>query len=1088
MIINNFNILVDKLRAYSNRSFLFYFIRGIFYLVSIALLILLGLLLFEYYTFSTANTRKFLVLIYLLFLVVISVVLLFPSLLYLLKIKKRTLKEDALFVSKHSTQLDDKLLNIVELKEGNYENESLVLASIAQKTELLPSFSFSDFKAKYRIKKSAITFSFSLVLFVILFLSCSLSEPLYRLYHYNSEFSKEQPFTIELQNNNLHCFRGDDYTISVIVEGFNKPENVFIKISGTEYLMSGELPVFNYTINSVQRALSFSFTSGDYTTEVYELQVSNKPLITDYKLTITPPSYTALPAYEQNNVGDVTCPFGSEINFSFNTLYTDSLSINFADSLLEVTKDLSSYRANYKVFKPSNYTVYTHSKESDYIDSLNYVVDIIADEYPKINLVQSVDSTFLTRHYFKGAIVDDYGFNKLKFELKAQDFDSIIDIPIVKNLRHQEFYFFFDFEHFKERFSTIDYSFSITDNDYFNGYKCSYTSEFSFSFPTEKEIEEHADNLMQELDSLMNEGNKINNSIARELASLYQKNQSGELTEHDKNQYIKSIIDKKEELNSTLQNISDVNKQLNNYNSSFTQQRKDILEKQSQIQNLLDEMMNAELESLFDELNNLAEDFDPASLNQLMDNIQMPLSDLSKQLDKNLEMLNRMKLEQDISNMSDNLSELAQDIKEASDSFDKKDNSAQEKIDKISDRFDELSDKYESLKEKEKELEKPFNLPDLDDEIQDTKKSIDDVKEQHSSQTNKQTQKQLDQISQNISNMSDKINNKMGAGGMSMQMENLENLKRIIKNLITISLSQEELILETENAQGASSALHINEIQFNQEKIIRQTNHISDSLFSLSTRLPVLSMKFTQEIYKLNTNHNEIIAQLREGRLYNVPNLQQKSMMAFNELALFLNDVLQRLEDMMQNSQGDGKSSSSSKNNKDGMQQMKNMQKSMKEQLKQMIDALKNGNKQQISQMMGKSLKMQEMMQQMINEMMMDDSFGSTAKQELSDINSLIEHNKQEILSNKVNSRTIDRQNKILDKLLKAEKAETERDEDKERKSDTAKKLFYENPTMLFNSDTIRNGKVDDIYYDDIKLKFYYQNIYRDYIEQIKSN
>ena len=73
-----------------------------------------------------------------------------------------------------------------------------------------------------------------------------------------------------------------------------------------------------------------------------------------------------------------------------------------------------------------------------------------------------------------------------------------------------------------------------------------------------------------------------------------------------------------------------------------------IIEKQKQIEELLDEVFTDELKKLMEEFNKLAEKFDSKKMNELAKRMDLTYEDLQKQLDRNLEMLRKMKMEENI--------------------------------------------------------------------------------------------------------------------------------------------------------------------------------------------------------------------------------------------------------------------------------------------------------------------------------------------------------------------------------------------------------------------------------------------------------
>ena len=95
---------------------------------------------------------------------------------------------------------------------------------------------------------------------------------------------------------------------------------------------------------------------------------------------------------------------------------------------------------------------------------------------------------------------------------------------------------------------------------------------------------------------------------------------------------------------------------------------------------------------------------------------------------------------------------------------------------------------------------------------------------------------------------------------------------------------------------------------------------------------------------------------------------------------------------------------------------LKDAQKNLKEQLQQMIEQMKNGESGRMSEQIGKTLAQQEMMQQMVRELMMNSGVGSSAKEQLKQINQLLEQNNVDLANKEITSAMISRHNLILNK------------------------------------------------------------------------
>ncbi len=223
----------------------------------------------------------------------------------------------------------------------------------------------------------------------------------------------------------------------------------------------------------------------------------------------------------------------------------------------------------------------------------------------------------MTRFFFKGVIGDDYGFTGLKFHYNIENSDSTVSIPFVKSLTDQEFYFSFDFNDLPNRQGIVSYYFSVTDNDAVNNYKTTTSGSFTFEFPNRDEISQAEKEKFDNLQNMIEESRKMASEIQHDLKNLQIKNMDSNISEWEKSQMVNEMISKQNRLEKLYDQIKQDNENLNNYLNSFTQQNQDIIEKQKQIEELLNEVFTDELKKLMEEFNKLAEQFDSKKLNQL---------------------------------------------------------------------------------------------------------------------------------------------------------------------------------------------------------------------------------------------------------------------------------------------------------------------------------------------------------------------------------------------------------------------------------------------------------------------------------------
>ena len=1089
----NYKHLVESLKRFKHKFLLFALFRGILMLFSILLLYLLILVFAENVLFLKPEIKLFIFFISLIFSIVISVWLIVVPALKLVGIgKKMEKKEVAQMVRNYLPEIDDRLINSIELAENtnnDYSNE-LVWASIDQKIKELKVLDFSSSikisHLKLFIFRFLIVFSFFVLSF--LFSGNTMIDSAARLIHYQSEFIKPAPFKFLLKTENLEVRKGSGLKIEMELHGKVVPELVFVSFGGNNFLMEKKENLYSYEIENINNSFLFYFSADNYFSEQYRISVVPVPVMGNFEVEVIPPSYTDLKNETFSNVGDLKVSYGSLLRWSLKTFETNELTLIFNDSLVYLSEKKSDkFIFEKRILKNCKYSVSLKNEHFSEENVLTFQIEVIPDLYPQVEVVQMRDSVDFMRYYFKGTINDDYGFSRLVFRLFNEKNDSIVDIPFVKSLDQQDFYFTFDFSDFKEDNELLNYYFSVFDNDAVSGFKETSSESFSIKFLNRQDRRDFENTGFQELEKLMDKSFQLNDEIRSGLNELRMDQVNSNMTEWEKQQKVNEIVEKRKSLEEVLQEINKKNEELKNFKNSFTEEKSDIIEKQKQIEELLKEVLSDELKKLFEEFNKLAGDFNSQKMDQLTNDMDMQLDDLSKQLERNLEMLKRMKVVQKVQEIIDELQSVSEKEKLALTQFDDSRDfeKAAETQKKLQGDFEFQKEEYSLILNFNKELKKPLNFADFQKEFLEIGEEFTENQSMIGKKRKNPSIEGMKAISEKIENLAFSIQQMLDANEKKEAYEDLQNLRQILKNLVYLSHFQERLHSSLKTVQGNDPL--INEIRINQLRIIDQTKIVKDSLYSLAGRNPKISGVVNREILNVQSNSEQALKMLEEAQLYNVLVNQQNAMTSFNNLALFISEIIKKAEEEMADGMpGDQECSKPGKGKKQSMDMLKQSQEAMKQQLQKMIDQMKSGNREGISRQLGQTLAQQEIMQQLIREMMGSSEVGSSAKEQLKMVDQLLENNKRDIISRNISAETINRQNLILNKLLDAEKAEMERDVDNERESKTAIEKFYSNPDLFFQyKKDVQKGDEQILRYN-YKLEQYYDRKYKNYLNKLE--
>ncbi|MCQ2973677.1 MAG: hypothetical protein MJ211_02565 [Bacteroidales bacterium] len=1114
---SNFNIIENKLNSfiskfYSNKLYL-----GIIFFIVFAIVSLFIFSFAESYFYFSPLVKTFI--FYSLIFILISdfiFFILFPLLKILRVFPVISFEEASSIISNYFADSKDILLNLIQLnnQSDNLSDSNLLIAGINQKVNLISPLNFTS---AINFKK---TFKFLLISLSIIFLISLISSINFdrfskgaiRFINYSTFYQPENPYNFNILNKNFELGRGEDYQIFVSLDGPSIPNDVFINFGSQSYRMNVDsLGFYSYSIKNVSSDINFNFKYLDYFTENYSLKVFDKPYLENIHISVVPPQYTNLQTQEFDNLSNIVVPHGSLISWNFDVQHVENLIFKI-DSIYLDTVKLKSNQITYKksALKDFNYQYSFISENNLEINSSVFNVEIIPDNYPNIEVSSLPDSTSLNSMFFSGRITDDFGFKNLKFIYYNHDnpkqlFSNTIEIN--HNSINQEYFYYFDFSNFKNQ---VDYYFEVTDNDVLGGYKSSKTSVFSYKLLTKSEKEARLSDLKNSIYDKINESQSLLNSINKDLA-VFQKSVSGNnnLSDYEKQLKIDNLVEKQQKLEELLKEISDNNFKKDLFQNQENNLDQDILDQQKQMQDLWKDLMNDDIKDLLNQINKLKDSLHDRNLRDNIDNLKFDFSQINEQLERNNQLLKYYDVENKLNNLTKDLNEFSKDYEKFSretldNNFSDNNNNKSdfsEKSNDFKEKFDKLQSDYEKLMDKNSDLdEMKMNLDSLFDKFNSIKNDIDnqiDKLEQFQnndsnfSKSDKEQFKQdMQNTSEDIQEMSNSLNGNKKSDHQKKNSENLNDVRQILDNLVSLSFSQENIIIQSKTSQN--SATFIQELLKSELNIKRDFDLVKDSIYALAKREPDLGHSVYSKIDEINSNFNSSISKLKEGTKSSSTINQQLSLTGINDLALIFSEIEQNMQQQMQNSQSgedtneavETKNKKRSQQRQQQYQQAKSQQQSLKQSLEKMLQQLQRGDNPQNQQLV-ETLKMQELMQQYIQELMNNSGSNPKNQQLMKQINQLMEQNKNDILNKRINQNLINRQNQIYQKLLDCENAEKSQEQEDNRESKSGKDKDYDNTNLNFPFINKERHSKEFINKKYLNIDLFYLDKYNDYIKKL---
>lgn len=1108
MTLSNYDILIRKLDEFIRKFYKNQLIRGGIYSAGALLAFFLLLALFEYAFRLPVLGRTILFFSYIGVALVILYRWVILPLAHLNRFGKViTHTQAARIVGDHFPDVRDKLLNTLELKQmASEDSESRILieASINQRIQSLQPV---PFKAAVDLRKNRRYLKYAYIplgIVLILFLAAPslIKDPAERLVRYQTHYEKPLPYSFIIENEDLEVMQQEDFLLEIRIEGDRTPEAVFLEMAGGRYRMVRDNPIlFHHRFRNVQQDIPFRIVTDRVISPEYTLSIIPRPSILSFGVTLDYPSYTGKQDENLENAGDLTVPEGTRVVWRFQTRDVENVEMRLGEEVHAlVPRQNQVVSAPWSARKNLTYSIQVRNNRVDEGDSLKYNVLIIPDAWPQIIVEEFKDSVFDQRLYFRGMIKDDYGFKKLVFHTQKQDEEGrpggdpvILELPVSQGVSQEQFFHYMDIREMNlGPGEELLYFFEIWDNDGVNGSKASRSQARVFRAPTAQEVAEEYDRQTGKVEGDMSEMLDASRKMMKEIENLRKELMSKESLSWQDKKKVEDLLKKTRELEKQMEQTRQENTNKLQKEQQYRDVNERLMEKQAELEKLFSEIFDDEMKKMLEELQKMLEEFDKDKVNEMMEKMKMTSEELEKELDRNLELFKQLEFEKKLDETIQRMEKLAEEQDKLRQETEKGEKSAEDlkkEQDKLNEEFQNLSDAMRDLEKKNEELSDPFNLEDTRQEEQ----SIQQDMQQSSGELSKGQQKKAAGKQKSAADKMKQLAEKLDAMQQAMQQEELSedinNLRMILENLVRVSFRQEKLMKDV--AEVKVSDPRYPAMMERQNNIRDDLKLIEDSLIALGKRQVMIQSFVNKKVGEIKTNLDQAVVDLENRDKRNTGIRQQNVMTSVNDLALMLSESLQQMQQQQQNMSGSGKSGCSNpgSNNK-GMKGMRQMQEELNKQMEKLKEEMekgkdpggKKGSGQSWSEQLARMAAQQEALRRQMEEyreQLNKEGLGNDG--EMKKMMQDMEQTETELVNKRITRETIRRQQEILTRMLKSEKAEQEREKEERRESRESKSEFLRNPEEFLEYKRVRSKELEMLRTVPPALKPFYRNKVSEY-------
>lgn len=974
----------------------------------------------------------------------------------------------ALQVGQYYPRIKDRLADALQVSRLSPDksygtSSSLAEASLETVYKEVKSY---DFRQILSIKPLIRSFRIGIVTTVICitafsFFPSRMGNALNRLSHPERDFSIPIPFLLELHPGNIQIIQGEDVDITVTGEGDIPSEiSLFLQEENNveKHLLRSP---FRYRIASIRRGVDYFIEADRFRSETYQIDVVQRPLVRTLQVTLIPPSYTRMGTriLEENN-GDIKALLGTKVILAVtaNKHLAQAFIHHENKSNQMMTIDKQNARGEFVVRQNDQFWIgLIDTLGLENTNPISYTITVQPDLHPVARILfpaknVDLDETMTLPLTLEGE--DDYGLSKSQLTYwihKGGIVDSTGTTPSALNLSFTEdepvkllrnyTWYLAVLGLFPE--DMIAYRFEVLDNDRISGPKRAESPIYMARFPSLLEIFQEVEAEQSDQIESLNEIYSESQDLHEELKQIAEEMKSSRELEWEERKNLETMGQEQRRMEKEIRDLQGRMDDLINRMEKNDLLSSETLEKYTELQELFQEIVTPELAEVMKKLQDALDTVNQELLKQAMNNFQLSQENFLKSIERAISILKKLRVEQKVDELVKRMDDLIERQKNINQELgEMKDETKSEWVEqeeKMKDDAESLRQEMNTLSEMMGDLSgmplsqldaimNEMDQKNFSGQLSQIQQMIQAGQTAQARNSGVNAQQSMESISEMMKEMQQNMKSK--------QKEKVANaLKRASYRLLQLSSGQEDLMSQISGGEISES-----QSAEKQLSLLSGLNQVADSLVQLAQETFFVTPEMGRALGKAQIQMNNALQMMTQpGGQQSARSSQGQAMGALNETVMAIQDALEQLS-------GSG-SGLGMEQYMAGLEKMSQMQLGINQQ---MMDLFQDGQLSLEEQAaMGRLAAEQGAVKKAMEDLLKE--FGDRLEivgrldQMVEDMESVIEDLQQQRASRE----TIQRQERILSRLLDAQRSVRRRDYNQERESISGEDVIRQSPEEL---------------------------------------
>lgn len=986
--------------------------------------------------------------------------------------------EAARYLDKFNNDKTDTFQNAFELKQELGQGE--ILERILSK---------ADVKAKDQIIKTntsklipiliitTIVIFFSGLLFIF---NQSHFKQTYTFFKLNELPQAQHKEFVEVLPGDLSITRNSKLEIKVVDPEPEVEHKLFYKIE--KNWREEKLVDHKKIFNNLDFSFSYFIQTPFAVSDTFDITVYELPIIEDLQIRYEFPAYTGLkPEIQKNAGGNIKALIGTKVTMNIvanNPIEHAKVFFSNGDYKEMNRLGRSSFRSEFKIENNGTY----HFGLEDILGNTSHKItrSIVAvqDRKPEIKITSPGKDTLLTQNMLLPLSIfasDDYGLQNIKLHYFINHDEKIV-VSIMKTINSNTITHdhIFDLnKNFMIPGDKVTYWVEISDNS--PQKQTAYSQKFTARFPSIEEIYKEIEKEEKEKSDILEKTLKSSEELQKEFEEKRREMmKKDEISWEDKKE-IEKLLNKQDNLNEDVEKVADDFNELMKKFENNNALSQETIEKMKKIQELMEEISNDDLQEALKKMQERLENIDPEDLKKAMKDFKFSMEDFSEKLEQTLQLLEDIKKEQSLQKAL----EIAEEMEDMQNELNKKTEESSESNEKLAEQQEQISEKLDNLTE---QMEKAAELMDekKDSEILEDMKEMQEMMEQDSLSSDleesmenleagkmEEAQESQQQASKKMKKMKMQLQNMQQSMCSGMSIDAAEILEKTIQRLLIFSQYHETA---SGNYSNDPFLILPDEIS-----IFESIDLTIKELYEMPMIILVIGPKFMYDANFTFTSFRELFQYISDAKTAKIKTYLQDIQKGIN---LMIYDLMQASNNMQQGSGGGGMQSMMQALQQMGQQQM--MMNMMTQQM--MLQLSENGK--MTGEMRSQAQKLASDEQRLAENLKRMLQSNPEAQKQTSALNKIIEDLESiahDLKRGRMDQELIDKQQRILSRLLDAQRSIHKREFSKKRKAETSEIEDWDLPEEIkLKFDKMRKKALLQEDYEDLPQE--YQELIQEYL------